>query len=94
MWQADSVIALLGKLDVERLPPHEGRAVGEVQAKAVDEWLAAYIDLREGEPGRRERPPLRGHAQLLSGFSRSDVSSSLAPLAPLDPASGHVVSHR
>ena len=43
MWQADSVIALLGKLDVERLPPHEGRAVGEVQAKAVDEWLAAYI---------------------------------------------------
>ena len=59
MWQADSVIALLGKLDVERLPPHEGRAVGEVQAKAVDEWLAAYIDLREGEPSRRERPPLR-----------------------------------
>ena len=59
MWQADSVIALLGKLDVERLPPHEGRAVGEVQARAVDEWLAAYIDLREREPGRRERPPLR-----------------------------------
>ena len=56
MWQADNLIALLGKFDVERLPPHEGRAVGEVQAKAVDEWLAAYIDLREGEPGRRERP--------------------------------------
>jgi hypothetical protein len=59
MWQADSVIALLGKLDVERLPPHESRAVGEVQAKAVDDWLAAYIDLREGQPGPRKQPPLR-----------------------------------
>jgi hypothetical protein len=52
MWQADSVIALLGKLDLERLPPSEGRAVGEVQAKAVDDWLAAYIDLREDRPER------------------------------------------
>ncbi len=59
MWQADSVIALLGKLDLERLPPHEGRAVGEVQAKAVDDWLAAYIDLRESERRPGERPPLR-----------------------------------
>jgi hypothetical protein len=59
MWHADSVIALLGKLDVERLPLHEGRAVGEVQAKAVDDWLAAYIDLREGEPGPRRQPSLR-----------------------------------
>ena len=52
MWQADSVIALLGKLDVERLPFDESRAVGEVQAKAVDDWLAAYIDLRGRRPGR------------------------------------------
>jgi hypothetical protein len=59
MWQADSVIALLGKLDIERLPPHEGRAVGEVQAKAVDDWLAAYIDLREGEAGSRRQLPLQ-----------------------------------
>ena len=59
MWQADSVIALLGKLDLERLPPHEGRAVGEVQAKAVDDWLAAYIDLRESERRPGERPSLR-----------------------------------
>ena len=59
MWQADSVIALLGKLDVERLPPDEGRAVGEVQAKAVNDWLAAYIDLREGQPRSRKQPPLR-----------------------------------
>ena len=47
MWQADDIIALLGKLDVERLPPNERRAVGEVQARAVDDWLAAYIAVRE-----------------------------------------------
>ncbi|HWT29840.1 MAG TPA: hypothetical protein VN240_02310 [Propylenella sp.] len=47
MWQADDIIALLGKLDLERLPPDERRAVGEVQARAVDDWLAAYIAVRE-----------------------------------------------
>ena len=47
MWQADDIITLLGRLDLERLPPAERRAVGEVQAKAVDEWLAAYIAVRE-----------------------------------------------
>ncbi len=47
MWRADSLIALLGKLNVDKLPPHERRAVGECQAKAVDEWLAAYVDLRK-----------------------------------------------
>jgi hypothetical protein len=50
MWKADSIIALLGKLDVDRLPLHESQAVGICQARAVDEWLAAYADLR-----RRER---------------------------------------
>ena len=47
MCQADDVIVLLGKLDPERLPLEERRAVGEVQAKAMDQWLDAYIALRE-----------------------------------------------
>ena len=55
MWKADSLISLLGKLDPERMPPHEGRAIGEAQAQAVDDWLAAYIDLREGDPTPAER---------------------------------------
>jgi hypothetical protein len=61
MWQADDIIALLGKLDLERLPTHERRAVGEVQAKAVDEWLAAYIAVREEEacPKPRFQPVIR-----------------------------------
>ena len=50
MWKADSIIALLGKLDVERLPLQEGQAVGACQARAVDEWLSAYAEMR-----RRER---------------------------------------
>ncbi len=59
MWQADSVISLLGKLDLERLPPDEIRAVGEVQAKAVDDWLAAYVDLREGPRDPPDQTRLR-----------------------------------
>jgi len=57
MWQADDIIALLGKLDLERLPPDERRAVGEVQARAVDDWLAAYIAVRE-EDARSKQPSL------------------------------------
>lgn len=47
LWEADSIIELLGKLDVEKLPPEEGRAVGECQAKAVEDWIAAYADLKQ-----------------------------------------------
>lgn len=47
MWEADSVVSLLGKMDPEKLPPHERQAVGACQAEAVEKWLAAYIELRE-----------------------------------------------
>ena len=46
LWRAESLIDLFGKMDPERLPPEEGRAVGECQAKAVEEWLSAYAELR------------------------------------------------
>jgi hypothetical protein len=45
IWEAEGVIAILGKMDPENMPPAEGRAVGECQARAVESWLAAYLDL-------------------------------------------------
>lgn len=55
MWEADSLITLLGKLDADKLPAREGRAVGECQARAVEEWLAAYVDLRVNAAGGKSR---------------------------------------
>ncbi len=47
MWEADSVVSILAKMDPEKLPPHERQAVGLCQAEAVENWLAAYIEFRE-----------------------------------------------
>ena len=47
MWQADSVVTLLAKLDVETLPAEEGQAVADCQASSVDAWIAAYATLRD-----------------------------------------------
>ena len=47
MWEADSVVSILAKMDPEKLPPHERQAVGSCQAQAVEKWLAAYIEFRE-----------------------------------------------
>jgi hypothetical protein len=58
MWKADGIIVLLGKLDVERMPLHEGQAVGSCQAQAVDEWLSAYAEMRRRE--RRVSPTAQG----------------------------------
>ena len=44
MWEADSIIELLAKLDLERLPTEESRAVSECQAKAVEDWISAYAE--------------------------------------------------
>ena len=57
IWEAEGVIAILGRMDPESLPPAESRAVGECQARAVESWLAAYLDLADAEKsGRRGRP--------------------------------------
>jgi hypothetical protein len=48
MWEADSIITLLSKLDVEKLPTHESRAVSECQAAAMEKWLSAYADEQSG----------------------------------------------
>ena len=42
--RADSVITLLGRLNVERFPPEERMAVARLQVEAIDEWLAAYLE--------------------------------------------------
>ena len=41
---ADSVITLLGRLNVEPFPPEERMAVAQLQVEAIEEWLAAYLD--------------------------------------------------
>ncbi len=45
MTAADSVLSLLGQLDVRKLPSEERMAVAIVEIKALDEWLAAYLDV-------------------------------------------------
>ncbi len=47
LWEADSVVSILARMDPEKLPPHERQAVGSCQAEAVENWLAAYIESRE-----------------------------------------------
>jgi hypothetical protein len=61
IWEAEGVIAILGKMDPENLPPGESRAVGECQARAVESWLSAYLDLAEADKfrGRRSLRALR-----------------------------------
>lgn len=58
LWKAESLIALLGKMNLDRLPAHESQAVGECQAKAMDDWIAAYADRNEAG-GRSDFGSLR-----------------------------------
>ncbi len=44
LTRADSVITLLGRLNVERFPPVERMAVARLQVEAIDDWLAAYLE--------------------------------------------------
>ncbi len=41
---AESMITLLGRLNVDRFPPEERMAVARVQVEAIDDWLAAYME--------------------------------------------------
>ena len=43
MSAAESVLALIGRLDVEKFPPEERMAVAIVEIEAIDEWLAACL---------------------------------------------------
>jgi hypothetical protein len=47
MSAADSVITILGSLDVSSFPPEECIAVSVCQAKAVDAWMGAYLQTKE-----------------------------------------------
>jgi len=49
---AESVVALLARLDVSAFPWEERLAVGACQARAIDDWLEAYSQSRRGpRPG-------------------------------------------
>jgi hypothetical protein len=52
MTAADSVLTLLGRLDVQKLPNEERMAVALVEIETIDEWLAAYLDVAVPQ-GRR-----------------------------------------
>ncbi len=41
---ADSLLALMSLVDLERLPPEERMAVSTVQIEALEQWVAAYLD--------------------------------------------------
>ena len=49
---AESVIELLGRLDVEKFPKEERLAVALVKIEALDQWLSAFLDMA-GASGRR-----------------------------------------
>jgi hypothetical protein len=59
---AESVAALLGRLDVSAFPWEEKLAVGACQVRAIDEWLEAYSETRqcaeEGAPAVLRCGPL------------------------------------
>ena len=48
MAQAESVIALLARLDTEAFPLEEKLAVGRAQSAAMDAWLDAYGKAAKG----------------------------------------------
>jgi len=52
---ADSMIALLGRLNTDRFPPEERMAVATTQVEAIDEWLAAYLEIKESACRQRFR---------------------------------------
>jgi hypothetical protein len=45
MTAADSVLSLLGRLDVQKFPNEERMAVALVEIEALDQWFAAYLDV-------------------------------------------------
>jgi hypothetical protein len=52
---AESVIALLGRLNTDGFPAEERMAVATSQVQAIDDWLAAYMELSARAP-RAIRP--------------------------------------
>lgn len=40
---AESILAVLGSLNIENMPPEERMAVSTVQVETLEEWLAAYL---------------------------------------------------
>jgi len=58
MAAAESIVTILGRLNVERFPAEERMAVAKVQIAAIDEWLEAYLETR-GASQRQDGSPRR-----------------------------------
>ena len=56
MTAAESVATLLSRLNVEKFPTEERMAVAKVQIAAIDDWLAAYLEMR-GTPQQQNASP-------------------------------------
>jgi hypothetical protein len=52
-------VVLFGTLDPDKLPFEEQVAIGEAQARARDEWLAAYADFKAGRSAAAPKQPSR-----------------------------------
>ena len=52
---ADSVLAILSRVNIERFPPEERMAVSTVQVEALDEWLSE--SLGQSDPSTAIRSP-------------------------------------
>ena len=68
---ADSLLALMSLVDLERLPPEERMAVSTVQIEALEQWLAAYLDpdtvkAGEDDPAAGDLPAVLGERQYAS----------------------------
>ena len=58
MAAAESVVSILGRLNVDKFPAEERMAVASVQIAAIDEWLDAYLE-RRGAAQRQNGSPRR-----------------------------------
>jgi hypothetical protein len=59
MTAAESVATLLSRLNVDKFPTEERMAVATVQIAAIDDWLAAYLEMRGASQRQNASPAPR-----------------------------------
>ena len=69
LYASDSVITLLGKLDVSKFPWDERIAVGVCQARATKEWISTYCSqIRARRIHRLQREAPAAETSSLSSY--------------------------
>ena len=58
MAAAESIVTILGRLNVDKFPAEERMAVASVQIAAIDDWLDSYLEKR-GAAQRQHGSPRR-----------------------------------